>query len=693
MLRAKQLPGPFDALTQLEVIATSLPGFSDASLPAAAARSGAVGLLNLTHHLDPHSAARTARELAQSGSPRVGLILRARLGEVEQAALAAIDAAELVLLVADPEVDLAAAVTDVRRHAKRVGVVVTSRDQARLAVSAGCDLLVAKGHESGGFVGEETSFVLGQGLAGAFELPLYVWGGISWNTAAACVAVGCAGVVVDWQLALLRESPLTDEVRRRIAQMDGSEIATQPCDQGQFLRFYHQPGLTARDRLAQLGTQSRTAAIDWQQHVARLTQELHPRDRLLLAGQDAAFAADWARHAASVGRALRRLEARVVQQVQAAAKAQILAPGSPLAASHGTHFPVVQGPMTRVSDVAGFCHDVARDGGLPFLALALMNETQVRSLLAETKAKLGSLPWGVGVLGFVPQEIRAQQWPAIREFRPPFAVIAGGRPDQAASLEAEGIATYLHVPSPGMLDMFLREGARRFVFEGRECGGHVGPRTSFVLWETMIRVLLAAELSDAEAAQVHVLFAGGIHDRLGAAMVAVLAQPLVDRGMKVGVLLGTAYLFTREIVASGALVEGFQSVAVSTKKTVVVESGPGHAIRCAETEFVDLFEREKRRLETSRISPEEQRIELEQLNLGRLRIAAKGVTRSAGDPGLTALDAVRQRAAGMYMIGQVASLRDRVCTIRELHEEVCQGGANLLSRATATEVLPPSRAI
>ena len=34
--------------------------------------------------------------------------------------------------------------------------------------------------------------------------------------------------------------------------------------------------------------------------------------------------------------------------------------------------------------------------------------------------------------------------------------------------------------------MFLRMARVRFVFEGRECGGHVGPRSSFVLWETMV---------------------------------------------------------------------------------------------------------------------------------------------------------------------------------------------------------------
>ena len=43
--------------------------------------------------------------------------------------------------------------------------------------------------------------------------------------------------------------------------------------------------------------------------------------------------------------------------------------------------------------------------------------------------------------------------------RRPFAIIAGGRPDQARELEAQGIPTYLHVPSPGLLRMFLKDGS------------------------------------------------------------------------------------------------------------------------------------------------------------------------------------------------------------------------------------------
>ena len=130
---------------------------------------------------------------------------------------------------------------------------------------------------------------------------------------------------------------------------------------------------------------------------------------------------------------------------------------------------------------------------------------------------LGGRPWGVGLLGFVPAALREEQLAAVRAVRPPFALIAGGRPDQAAELERDGIATYLHVPSPGLLDQYLRAGARRFVLEGRECGGHVGPRSSFVLWEQACRVLEAAIEAGVAAESLSVVFAGGIHDARSAA--------------------------------------------------------------------------------------------------------------------------------------------------------------------------------
>jgi len=103
---------------------------------------------------------------------------------------------------------------------------------------------------------------------------------------------------------------------------------------------------------------------------------------------------------------------------------------------------------------------------LPFLALALMEGADVQRLLEETAAALGTRPWGVGILGFAPAHIREAQYEAIHKFRPPCALIAGGRPSQAAPLEAAGIETFMHVPSPGLLDRFLRAWSSRVMALG-----------------------------------------------------------------------------------------------------------------------------------------------------------------------------------------------------------------------------------
>ncbi|MBX3411467.1 MAG: SDR family NAD(P)-dependent oxidoreductase [Pirellulales bacterium] len=683
-------------------------GLCDAGPAIAAARAGGVGLLDLSFCRDGELVRREAARLRSATDGRVGLILDASDEHLAHDALAAIGSCDLVVVAPYPyganlgpeAADrLCPCLDQAREVASRVGMVVSCEQQAHWAAEHGIDLLLAKGHESGGCVGDETSLILLQRLLARQQLPIVVWGGIGRRTVAAAFVAGAHGVVLDWQLALTSESPIPAPFRRRLAQIDGSETVALESPAGGQFRLFSQPGYTAAatlegvaDRLlAAPSSQADVAgaAHEWQQAIAVGLSQRSERERIWAIGQDAALAVSWSREVQSIGQALRMLRRDLRKSVTAARRQSAVRPGNPLAESHGTEFPVVQGPMTRVSDVPEFAQAVAEAGGLPFLALALMSPEQVRKLLEATRDLLGPLPWGVGVLGFVDRDLRARQFAVIEEVRPPFAVIAGGRPDQAASLEARGITTYLHVPSPGMLSMFLSEGARRFVFEGRECGGHVGPRSSFVLWESMIQVLLDAPLSPQQAADVHVLFAGGIHDGLSAAMVSVLAESLIERGMKVGVLLGTAYLFTHEIVASGAIVEGFQQAAIQTDQTVLLETGPGHATRCARTEFYDAFLTEKRRLKQEAVPAERIREELEQMNLGRLRIASKGVARKTspppGESPYAHLPPDEQRREGMYMIGQLAALRDHRSTCRELHEDVCLGAQRLLAAGEREE--------
>ncbi|WP_103350963.1 type I polyketide synthase [Amycolatopsis sp. CA-128772] len=358
---------------------------------------------------------------------------------------------------------------------------------------------------------------------------------------------------------------------------------------------------------------------------------------------------------------------RSTEDVRRIVGAEVPSPvfGAGLCRTLGTPLPVVQGPMTRVSDQPGFAAAVADAGGFPFVAVATANGARTADLLARTAKRLGDRPWGAGILGFVPDDLRAAQLAAIRAARPRCVLVAGGKPGQAKALEAAGIATFLHVPSPVLLGQYLDAGVRRFVFEGAECGGHVGPRASFELWEEQLAILGAAK-------DVEVLFAGGIHDARSAAMVAAMAQPLDAAG----VLMGTAYLFTDEAVAHGAITGLFQERALAADATVTLETAPGHRTRCLPSPYTAEFEQVKAGLGAT---PEAWQ-RLEELNTGRLRVASKGVRRD-GEP----LDAATQLADGMFMAGQVAVLRDRRTTIAELHREVTAGTSFARAEEPAAE--------
>ncbi|MGB8201830.1 MAG: beta-ketoacyl synthase N-terminal-like domain-containing protein, partial [Pseudonocardiaceae bacterium] len=474
------------------------------------------------------------------------------------------------------------------------------------------------------------------------------------------------------QLALLAESELPDEVSSTIAAMDGSETVVLASHRVLMRRG---PSAAQADMVeTEAGVSARLGANDL-------------RTQLLPIGQDAWLAKRFADRFGTADRTVRAVQESIIDTLRDEGAADALHAGAALSHALGTVLPVAQGPMTRVSDQAGFAAAVAEHGAMPFVALALATRDQTHALLSQTRIALGDRPWGVGVLGFAPEEIRAAQLEVIREARPACAVIAGGRPSQAAALEEVGTSAFLHVPSPGLLEQFLAAGARKFIFEGSECGGHVGPRSSFALWEAQLTVL--ADYLDAPLAanrhdeglpgQIQVLFAGGIHDTRSAAMVAALAAPLTRRGVCVGVLMGTAYLFTEEAVCCGAIEPLFQRQVVAAERTELLETAPGHVTRCLASPFAEGFQVVRDDLR-ARGLPERQVWEkLELLNQGRLRIASKGVQRVGAD--LVAVGEGQQLAEGLFMAGQVAVLRSATTTIAALHSAVSDQAARWFTRA------------
>ncbi len=614
----------------------------DAALAVAVARAGATGVLDLG---SDREAARTALAEATEWwrgplAVRVGAACSITPDELPASI-------SLVVLAADASWTIAEAAGSERT----VMVEVGSADAAHAAVAAGARSLLARGSESG-VSGSASAFVLLQQLMAADLESVEIWlaGGIGPHTAAAAVAGGATGVVLDSQLALARECELPREVAAAVRAMDGTETVRIGGH-----RIYVRPDVTrpTADGLAEKLGRSLAA---------------------LPVGEDGALARPLATKHVTAGGIVAAVAASIESSIRAA--------------SEGSSTPrVVQGPMTRVSDQAAFARAVAAEGGLPFLALALMTGEDARALLVETAELLGDLPWGVGILGFVPDEVRAAQLEAVHEIRPRYALIAGGRPAQAAPLEAAGITTFLHVPSPALLDRFLAEGARRFVFEGSECGGHVGPRASFPLWDAQIRHLLAYGSANDCLAELDVLFAGGIHDARSAAMVAAAAAPITAAGGRAGVLMGTAYLFTTEAVSAGAIGPAFQRAAIACEDTVLLETAPGHATRCAPTAFVETFAETRDRMLADGTPRDQVWAELEKLNVGRLRIASKGIRREGNV--LIPVDENTQARDGMVMIGDVARLRSSVTSVAALHAEVTTGAASFLTTRAAELDLAP----
>ena len=608
-------------------------------LAAAATSAGATAVLDLDTGA-PWSLRLLRQAAALAGGP-VGVRVPAQCAATSRDVLNATGGhLAVVVLTADsawPVADLTAEHT--------VLVEVTSVDEAHRAADAGAHGLIARGMESGGRVSDLSTFVLLQRLiaAGVGDLPVWAAGGIGPRTAAAAVTGGAAGVVLDSQLLLMPEADLPDDARAAVARMDGTETVIAG-------------GLRGLRSL---------------------------RGDLLGIGQDGALAAEYARRWADTGAAVRAVLGAIRAAATDETAAALLAPGGPLAEALGIDLPVAQGPMTRVSDEPGFAAAVAEAGGLPFLALALADARRTEQMLTGTAAALGDHKWGVGVLGFAPDETRAGQMEVIRRLRPAYAIIAGGRPAQAKVLEDEGIRTFLHVPSPGLLRQFLQAGSRRFVFEGAECGGHVGPRASFPLWEAQLTVL-EEFLEDNGNTEIQVFFAGGVHDARSAAMVAALAAPLARRGVRVGVLMGTAYLFTEEAVRHGAIQPLFQREAIRAERTALLETAPGHATRCLRTHFVDDFHELRGGLDAAGVEHRQIWEKLEMLNVGRLRLASKGLRRQDGH--LVAVDEAGQAHDGLFMAGQVAVLRDAVTTVADLHADVTEGARRLLTARVAGSV-------
>jgi acyl transferase domain-containing protein/NAD(P)H-dependent flavin oxidoreductase YrpB (nitropropane dioxygenase family) len=544
-------------------------------------------------------------------------------------------------------------------------VQVVSLEEALEAQRLGADGLILKGAESGGRVGAFNSFILLQQTHGRLALPFWAQGGMGPHGAAAAVLAGAQGVLYDSQLALMPSACGRPGLHPLFRAINGSETAVAAGYR--FLRHKLLPDVAEETGREQL--------------LAQLAGATAP----LLAGEDLALAQLFHSLYGDVAALVHATEEAIAGHLRQARRAPLFGAGTAFATQYGLRYPLVQGPMAQVSDRPGFAAAVADAGALPSIALALLPPERARPILEETRVRLDGKPWCVGLLGFLPPELYKAQAELVLAMAPSHVILAGGRPDQAKAFEQQGVGAFLHCPTTGLFENFLAAGARRFVFEGRECGGHVGPLSSMTLWEGQIARALESEA----CAELSLLFAGGLHDRLSGALLAAMCAPLAALGAKIGISMGTAYLFTEEAVREGAILAAYQELAVASSETALVQTRPGHVTRCLRTPYVDFLEQERLRLRGEGKNRDEIFLALEQMNAGHLRIASKGSKRVNGVA--TEVDAGTQLSEGMYMIGDVACLRQQVQSIAALHQELAASAQLLRDVRTSARTVRTGR--
>ncbi|HUU77578.1 MAG TPA: SDR family NAD(P)-dependent oxidoreductase [candidate division Zixibacteria bacterium] len=552
---------------------------------------------------------------------------------------------------------------------------------------------VIKGNEGAGRIGDETSFILSQQFSEA-GLSFIVQGGIGFYTTPAVFAVGARAVILDSQLYLASDSPLSAKAKSFLAKID----ATDTKIIGESTNFKYRvfaklatkivkEYLLKEKDLLQFSLDERTEKL---QEILFANHDMYNSEDfsniLLPIGQDVTFAKILADKFSTIEGIIDGLLNQVKVQIKNAQIDYPFKKDSELAKDLGIKYSLIQGPMANVSESPEFAKIIAQEGALPNLALGSLFPNQTRNLIMKTKEILENLPFGCGIIGLEANaKARSAHISILRELKPSFCVVAAGTIDQAKEVMSFGIKTFLHTPSPAIFSEAIIADINYLVLEGQECGGHIGLLSSFVLWELSLHEIeKLKENIISRGSKVNVAFAGGIGERYSAAMVSVIASAL-PKLMNGAMWIGSAYILTEEIVTTGAVKPLYREMAVDAKKTMVLGETVNTRARSIPTPFAkEILQRELQRLKTG-VSLKERKHAFERDNLGATRVAAIGeIWNPDGEDDkpnrFMPIDEKGQYEKGNYLIGQIVGSLRTVKTVHNLHKELIEESEKILNQ-------------
>jgi malonyl CoA-acyl carrier protein transacylase len=537
--------------------------------------------------------------------------------------------------------------------------------------------IVLKGCEASGFVSGETAFVLYSAAnemlrAGSKSMDILIWGGV-WTAeaAAAFLSTGATGIIfesVHWLTDLVA---IDDLQRQQLAKlrMDSTALAgldlKVPCrlfNKGNSIAFKEIK--TFEDSLcaAEITDESRRSFVSQVQ-----ARALHPlkshctSDEVIALGVEAAFAAAFAER---FGTGTEKAVSAFIEEIRylcrsAEAKKDCFL-DSPVAREMGIKYPFIQGAMSSITDVPEFALRVAEAGGLPTIALGLMDAEACDRKLGRLPEIMGGRPYAVNVVSLAENPFRETHLAWIKQHRPRFVWIAGGDLSPIKELLECRIEVVYIAPDGDLLRLALKAGVRYVVCEGYEAGGHVGQHSTLTLAQ-MVLDLKRREPSLFQGCRV--ILAGGIFNRETAFMAALLGADAIQ--------MGTAYLATREIVETGALTALYRRMILESPPggTVVSGQSTGLRVRSLRTPRVAAALSLEREFAAGHQDERSFRTRMEEMTAGSLFAAARGVDRPSG----MLLDEQACLERGQFMSGACGGLISKVQKLQAFHREMAEG--------------------
>ena len=551
--------------------------------------------------------------------------------------------------------------------------------------------LIIRGNEAAGKVSRYSSFILMQWYLENSSLPVFVHGGVGQYTAAGMLAAGVAGFVMDSQMLLAKEAPVSDPFKKLLAGLDEGDSTEIIFKDRDIYRVFAKLGTKiVKDLKEEAVLLSQEEDRDIYPAIADKMTALDNPDAnfiqsLFYLGQDGIFAKEFARESDTLSEMIDRFFTTLGVNLDCVDGHDPVQKDSAFAKDQHTAYPLIQGPMANISDNAEFAAQVLEAGALPFFAVGSLPVSLADDMLKSGAENLDNFGAGlVGIEAFNPQVHAHLEM--VKKYKVPYALFAGGIPSQAVELEKVGTKTYLHTPSVSMMENALENGCFRFIFEGGEAGGHVGSLTSMVLWEAAIAKLIN---SGRDLSELYLVFAGGITTAYASFFISGMTAFLAARGAKIGLQVGTAYLFSNELVDTKAVQKQYQDILIEEDETVVIGKTLGLASRTAPTPFAKMMTDHEAKMIRDKMPLGERKRSFEKRNIGSLLIGAKGFLpdfKNPGEENYTWFEGDEHRDKGNFLVGDSLAFFKEPVTIQEIHDAYFTGKSELFRHLNALEV-------